>query len=351
MPEIYDKCHKSFANAPWEERARFPIFRETMKPSFQLPTNLPSLALAAIAFLSVAGPRSISAAPFYLQADMDGSASLNNIALYNSQPNGSGTAPSAMAGNSFFTNGYSIRFQNGPGTSGSFAGDLLTLDASGNLKAVGGYTVENLAIVAGVGSYAGKLGFLANTGASTSSLTVGNLNIAAGALLALTSLNAANATLSLAVETLSGSGNFSIGGETLSGGSTYKSITGNTVKLSITDAEAYTGTILWGSAITENVFLDFDSAFSSLGGLVARSNDRINLDQNLTFGSVTLNGITLTNGTYSYAELSENATYGSLFSGGSGSITVVPEPTTAGLAAAGLAVIFTLGRRKTARQA
>jgi len=320
-----------------------------MKPSFKLPTNLPSLALAAVAFLSVASPLSTSAAPFYLQADMGGSASLNDTALYNSQPNGSGSAPVAMAGNSFFSNGYSTRFQNGPGTSGTFAGDLLTLDASGNLKATGGYTVENLAIVAGVGSYAGKVGFLANTGVSTSSLTVENLNIATGASLALTNLNLSNATLSLGVDALSGSGNLSIGGATLSGGVTYFSQTGNTVKLSITDANAYTGTILWGSAIAQNVVLDFDSTFSSLGGLIARSNDRINLDQNLTFGSVTLNGVTLDNGTYTYAELSGNATYGSLFSGGSGSITVVPEPSTAVLGAVGWAVILTFVRRKTVR--
>lgn len=324
-----------------------------MKLATTLPMNVSSfsLALTTCAFLSLAGPQAASAAPFYLQADMDGVANLNNTAIYNSQPNGSGSAPLTMAGNSFFTNGKTIRFQNGAGVGGSFVGDQLTLDASGNLKATAGYTVGNLTVTTGAGSYAGKVGILANTGAANSSLTLGSLSIGTGATLSLTNLNTTNAMLTLGVTTLSGAGNLSIGGATLSGGVTYFSQTGNTLRLSITDADSYTGTILWGSAVTQNVVLDFNNTFSSQGGLIARGNDRINLDQDLTFASVTLNGVSLTNGTYTYAQLSGNATYGSIFSGGSGSITVIPEPSAAALATAGLTATLVHRKRRTPRLA
>ena len=49
------------------------------------------------------------------------------------------------------------------------------------------------------------------------------------------------------------------------------------------------------------------------------------LDQDHTFGLIEIDGVSLATGTYSFADL--NSTYDAFFAdGGTGSLTVVPEP-------------------------
>lgn len=289
------------------------------------------LTLATVAFSVPAA----SAANYYLQADMGGTADLSNPALYNSAANGSGSTATDMAGNDFFSNGRVARFQSANlANAATFTGNSFTLNSLGQLKVThaSGYTVGNLII-------SGTAGLLANAGGPNNVLTAANLSMTSGSTLGFAHLNLTNSHLDMRIGTLTGSGNLVIG----SAVSTYASITGNTVLLSATDAGAYTGTLSWGSATNQNVVLDFNSTFASAGSLIARANDRINLDQNLTFSSVTIAGTTLTAGTYSFATL--NSTFDAVFvDGGSGSITVgaIPEPSTyaavSGAAVLGLAL-------------
>jgi hypothetical protein len=66
---------------------------------------------------------------------------------------------------------------------------------------------------------------------------------------------------------------------------------------------------------------------------------KVILDQNLTFGAVSINGSSLAPGLYTFADL--NAAFDANFvDGGTGSITVVPEPTVPLLALLGAGTLF-----------
>jgi hypothetical protein len=95
-------------------------------------------------------------------------------------------------------------------------------------------------------------------------------------------------------------------------------------------------------------FLDFDSDYiSTAGSLTIASGGRLLLDQNLTFGSVTIAGTALAAGVYTGAEL-KTAAFGSSFATGSldnVSITVIPEPSSIASLLGATALLAVLARR------
>lgn len=104
-----------------------------------------------------------------------------------------------------------------------------------------------------------------------------------------------------------------------------------------------------GITVQNGGLLDFDYDFSlTTGGLVLETGSTMVLDQNLTFASVTIEGTSLAEGVYSYTQLASS--YGDIFAdGGSGQISVVPEPATLVLLALGAGIgISVLRRRKIA---
>lgn len=124
----------------------------------------------------------------------------------------------------------------------------------------------------------------------------------------------------------------------------------NVLTIDATSASGYTGNFVWIGSSSNIVALDFGSALTFGGGLVANdSNSRISLDQDVTFASVTLNGVSLAADTYTLAELEAIAP--TIFNDvGSGSITVVPEPGTALCFLGGIGVLLSARRRVSSRQ-
>lgn len=112
-------------------------------------------------------------------------------------------------------------------------------------------------------------------------------------------------------------------------------------------------TLGFGGIVVENGgTLDFDYAFSlTTAGLVLEEGSHFKLDENLTFGGLTIDGTTFAEGVYDYATL--KATYGDIFvDGGSGQITVtsaVPEPATVAFLVMGGAALGALHLRRRSR--
>jgi hypothetical protein len=93
--------------------------------------------------------------------------------------------------------------------------------------------------------------------------------------------------------------------------------------------------------------LDFDYNISNPTGslVLATTTSKLILDQSLTFGSVMINGTSLTPGLHTFAEL--NASFDANFvEGGTGSITVVPEPAGAAMALLGGVALILFRRRR-----
>ena len=77
---------------------------------------------------------------------------------------------------------------------------------------------------------------------------------------------------------------------------------------------------------------------------LAGTTSKLVLDQNLTFGSVSINGSSLAPGFYSFAALNSSFD-ANIVDGGTGSITVIPEPTVPLLALIGAGALFTRRRK------
>jgi hypothetical protein len=85
--------------------------------------------------------------------------------------------------------------------------------------------------------------------------------------------------------------------------------------------------------------LDYDLTNATGSLTLTGTTSKLVLDQNLTFGAVTINGTSLTPGLHSFAELDGN--FGAnIVDGGNGSIRVVPEPSAFGLLALGSMVLL-----------
>lgn len=173
-----------------------------------------------------------------------------------------------------------------------------------------------------------------------------NLNIQSGGLKLDT-----NGNLVVITQSLTGVGGLTKLGEgelVLNGENVYA---GGTVVSEGTLVVEAGGTLGTGGIVVENGgILDFDYAFSlTTAGLVLEAGSQFKLDENLTFGGLTIDGTTFAEGVYDYATLKAN--YGDIFlDGGSGQITVttaVPEPAALALLLVGGAAagVFHLRRR------
>ncbi len=128
-------------------------------------------------------------------------------------------------------------------------------------------------------------GCLRNARAANTFARIDSFYVSSGASFGLSNAGATNANLYLSVGSLSGLGAISIGAAV---GGNVPAATGNTVYLNVANASSFSGQIKWGSSVNSNVTLNFEGDFTSMASLLARSNDRITLDQNLTFESVVL---------------------------------------------------------------
>lgn len=275
------------------------------------------LGVAALGLCSVPS----QAAVYYLKTGVGGT-NWGVPTDWNTQVDGLGTNASTMTGNDFFVT--SGRTVGTPSGNSAFGGVSLTIDNGGtfSVRNSGTKTISNL---------------VANSGATFTANTANVLLSATTTINGNTNFNyiAATSTSTFNLGVLSGSGNISL------------SATGanDVFIINATSANNYTGTIGWtGSNLP---VLQFGSGLTFGGGLVAAdATSRINLDQNVTFSSLTLNGTSLGAGTYSYLYLNTN--YDTIFvNGGSGSITVVPEPATVVCVLGGMGVIL-LARRRVA---
>lgn len=269
--------------------------------------------------LAVAGADAAHAAEYYLQASQGTSATWNQLSQWFDQPSGGGSNPATFAGHDFFSNGFTVRtgtggFTFGNATTNLFLNSKIVVRTGGSPNFS---TVPNL-ITSGTAQIA--------AGAGSAALAV--TNFTNGTTTNFTGDSTSGRNLTVNIGTLDGAGDLALFQTT-------------TVHLSITDASGFTGNITWGDA--SNSVLNFGNDLVSGGGLVALGTSRIALDQNVTFASVTLDGVSLAAGTYSFTAL--NLAFDDIFvDGGSGSIHVVPEPASAALVLAGAGLA--LGRRR-----
>jgi len=284
-----------------------------------------SLAAACVAALLIS-PVYSPAADFYRQTDAGNNSTgndWNNTTNYFSQQGSGGTAPSQMAGNDFFNDGFLVRASPGStANSSTFAGDSLTMEGGALTmrSGIGGTTTVPYLVSNGTtinNNYADAT-FVANTFINNGTTTL-NANVSGGQI------------TNFSFDFLSGAGDLEFISTNVSGG-------GRVINLSVIDGSTFTGNLFWasGNPVTVSFGNDLYLAGSTF---TAESTSRITLDQDVSFGGLVIDGDVLAEGTYTYAFL--ESTYGDIFNdGGSGSITVVPEPTSGALLLAGLGLLL-----------
>lgn len=208
------------------------------------------------------------------------------------------------------------------GASLTLSGGRLELRAS-DTTSVSYFSTINNVIVGSAGSAIGTGNFDNTQG---SGINITNLTLNGNLLLE----PAGSRQVRVNITNLTGAGDLTTGFNATSRG-----------VVSVANAAGYTGNIV--ASIGR---LDFNSSFSSAGGLVLNSGSELVLDQNLSFTSVTIGSTVLAEGTYTFAQL--NSAYDAYFvNGGSGSITVsaIPEPSTFA-ALAGVVALGAVGLRR-----
>jgi hypothetical protein len=307
-----------------------------MNTSFlSLKSSLKPLTLC-LAVLGL-GASATQAAPYYWQlttANIDNT-DWNNSTPFNTAQDGTGSSAVGFSGTNEYhvESGKGIRTPNGASTfSGTLNNAPLYLDGGWlRVRGASGHSVATLNLTTSSRIYVQD--------GSVSSLTATILNNSAGTTNLEANSGGGALVFTLNVGTLSGSGNFALN-------TTAPDPLAKTISLNITTASAWTGNITW--ADTDTLVLDFGANTTFGGSLTALGTSRINLDQNVTFAAVTLNGTNLDPGTYSYSYLNSN--FDTIFlDGGSGSITVVPEPATAVCFLGGFGLLMLARRRTGAR--
>lgn len=228
-------------------------------------------------------------------------------------PEGNGLTSIAFTGGSGYQTAPIVRITGGGGIGATAVAEV---DGAGNLT---GFTITSH----GTGyTSAPTITLIAANGGTATGLTG---NLAANVSGALTKIGA--------------------GTLTLGGANTY---TGGTFVEAGKLVVATGGLLGTGTVVVDGGILDFDYDFTlTTGGLVLNGGE-LTLDQSLTFAGLTINGVALAEGVYSYAEL--KAAYDEFFSDdGSGQITVlaVPEPGLVTLLALGGTSLLLARRRRS----
>ena len=234
------------------------------------------LAALALPLVIATGLR---ATTYYQVGNQSGSGSWNDPPAWNTASDGTGTAPTAInATDDFVCNktGWVLRT---PAT--SFGGKSLTLGpASHSLLVKSGTT--NITIASVISSGAAAI----RSGSNNSTLTITSYRNDSGTTL-LANHSATNALFPLTLGTLTGSGNFNLTG----------SVTG-VMKLTLTDATSYLGTITLTSGK-----LEFMNALSSGGSLVVTTASDVTTNVAVTFTGLTIAGTVINPGTYAASTL------------------------------------------------
>ncbi|HEY8966515.1 MAG TPA: glycoside hydrolase family 5 protein [Candidatus Methylacidiphilales bacterium] len=217
------------------------------------------------------------------------------LSHWNADAAGGGVAPSSINVVDTFVNDQGVNQLRAPASTSTFAGGLLVLGGTAHLT-----------LKTGSAAASTIPRFLAHGGAIdqgvaaiTQHLNIGDCEIDAGT----TALTAGTGRgLALAVTTLRGPGNLALSG-------------GGTFALSLADATQYTGTISVSSGT-----LSVQSLLATEGGLAVAAGAQVVLNAYVYVTGLTVSGTALAAGSYSYAAL--HASYPSIFTSGTGGITV-----------------------------
>lgn len=208
------------------------------------------------------------AVTYYQTVNQSGSGSWNDLTAWNTAADGTGTAPAAIAATDDFVSNKASWLLRTPTAAATFGGKSLTLGpASHQLLIKGGVntiTVPNL-ITSGTPNI--------TSGSNNTVLAITACNNASGST-RLGNNGATNAVYTVSFGTLTGTGNFELTGTATS-----------TLKLTVTDATSYLGTITLTSGK-----LEFMNALSSGGALVVPTPGSVTLNQAVTFTGLTVNG-------------------------------------------------------------
>ncbi len=226
-----------------------------------------------------------------------------------------------------------------------FGGDLLTINAGTELllKGAGTYTSNGNVVLNG-----GMIRLSPDS--STTTTFAGTLHVAADSHVGVVRIT--NTSLDF-TSTITGSNVLNIAAATGNATSGAGSILGISFS---GDLSGFTGTLKLGGGsfgIERVAVLDFNQDYflpqTTLIMGASGTNDKLNLDQNLTFGSFSFGATALGAGTYDSATLNGLFGTGSQFTG-LGSLTVVPEPGTYASLMGAASLLAVLGFRRRQRR-
>lgn len=323
-------------------------YSDQAKPTVSPPLGFvrkATLFSAATAFALGAFASNAMAVDYYWRST-DSSSVWNFSAKWFTQPTG-GTAHAAgelSPDNTYIitnvgTNAINTDTFTNTGANSVFTGGTLVLATAGQLNVR--TTGTSKALIANFVTTGGGLIVATPTNSATHNLVVTSFTNGSGTTRLSASASGTNRSLSLEIGTLSGTGDFAIDAA---------SPDNRTIFISATDATAYTGNFDFSRGT-----INFNNDLVSGGSLTLSGSVSVVLDQNVTFSSVTIAGNALAAGTYSFSTLNQNSNYGGVFAnydaffaeGGTGSITVIPEPSTyaALFGAAALGLVIARRRR------
>ena len=308
-----------------------------------MSAQLPSLARKAIKPLSsLAIAAGALVGPFLQSAIVTQEVSLEAGINWNQATSGGdfiwSDGLAASGTNDYVNAGFTLRT---PTSSSTFNGKSLTIQAGGQLllKPSGAnrvFTINDLILDGGTITHGQP--------SITTSYIAGSITLLSDSGYNATGSSYRRATISASI---TGSSVFNVilgGSDALTISSSFNSFNG------VWDVEQYLSEIpvgffatgdgsLGNSSVSIDTGINFDADYDiynptkylSMSGIMT-------LDQDHTFGSIDIGGSALAAGTYTFAEL--NSTYDSYFAdGGTGSLTVVPEPSYFSMALFALGIV------------